>query len=91
MEAEEPTTMMTDEVMTEQQPELPTAEAAAVAMEETAADDAPPARLMITKMVRWLPPLIFILMTRPLPFIPNVSLPLSLLVNLTSLSRSQPQ
>jgi len=51
MEAEEPTTMMTDEVMTEQQPELPTAEAA-VAMEETAADDAPPARLMITKMVR---------------------------------------
>lgn len=46
--------MMTDEVMTEQQPELPTAETAAVAMEETtAADDAPPARLMITKMVRW--------------------------------------
>lgn len=44
--------MMTDEVMTEPQPELPTAESAALAMEETAADDAPPARLMITKMVR---------------------------------------
>ena len=46
MEAEATTdTLMTDEVMTEQQP----AEAAA-AMETE--DDAPPARLMITKMVR---------------------------------------
>ena len=80
MEAEEPTTMMTDEVMTEQQPELPTAEAAAVAVEETtAADDAPPARLMITKMVRWLSPLNFYLMTpRPLPFLTSLSLSLCL-------------
>ena len=65
MEAEEPTTMMTDEVMTEQQPELPTAEAAAVAMEEMAADDAPPARLMITKMVRRWPNFCFLMTRRP--------------------------
>eukprot|EP00984_Skeletonema_dohrnii_P012699 scaffold5186_cov100-Skeletonema_dohrnii-CCMP3373.AAC.8 len=46
MEAGDATTdtIMTDEVMTEQQP-------AAAAM-ETTEDDAPPARLMITKMVR---------------------------------------
>jgi len=45
MEADATTdTIMTDEVMTEQQP-------AAAAM-ETTEDDAPPARLMITKMVR---------------------------------------
>ena len=45
MEAEATTdTLMTDEVMTEQQPA-----AAAAAMETE--DDAPPARLMITKMV----------------------------------------
>jgi hypothetical protein len=43
MEVEEPTTMMADEVMEDQQP------AAAAAIMET---DAPPARLMITKMVR---------------------------------------
>ena len=46
MEADATTdTIMTDEVMTEQQPA-----AAAAAMETE--DDAPPARLMITKMVR---------------------------------------
>lgn len=46
MEADATTdTIMTDEVMTEQQP------AAAAAMETE--DDAPPARLMITKMVRY--------------------------------------
>ena len=46
MEADATTdTIMTDEVMTEQQP-------AAAAMETTTEDDAPPARLMITKMVR---------------------------------------